>query len=182
MQLVSSMTKSQITRISSRIWRQWRWRAFQEKTCQCHLPALNMPSLLKSLFQKVHLSYFLLSSNWYLSQVLRDVLTDVQDTVWKSEFIHVQTLIKCLSHKYGILCLTNSSICPCWGLSVMEGRKYFVEHLLCINYSATCFSYAYSLTIKTSYKGRDFSFFFFNYFYLFIFGCVGSSLLCMGFL
>ena len=64
----------------------------------------------------------------------------------------------------------------------MEGRKYFVEHLLCINYSATCFSYAYSLTIKTSYKGRDFSFFFFNYFYLFIFGCVGSSLLCMGFL
>lgn len=43
-----------------------------------------------------------------------------------------------------------------WRLSIMEGRKYFVEHLLCFKWSASCFTYAYSLTIKTSCKVRDF--------------------------
>lgn len=43
-----------------------------------------------------------------------------------------------------------------WRLSIMEGRKYFVEHLLCFKCSASCFTYAYSLTIKTSCKVSDF--------------------------
>lgn len=45
----------------------------------------------------------------------------------------------------------------CWGLSIMECRKYFVAHLLCLRYSARCFIYASSLTTETSYRVRDFS-------------------------
>ena len=81
MQIVSCMAKSQTTKISSRIWRQWRWRASQEKACQCHLPALNMLSLLKLLLHPVSLSYFLLSrksplfcSIWYYD--LQMITTD----------------------------------------------------------------------------------------------------------
>lgn len=84
MQIVSSMTKSQITRISSRIWRQWRRRAFQDKACQCHLPALNMPSLLKSLFQQVHLSCISFSAVNHLYSII--FVRFANDNHWQSHF------------------------------------------------------------------------------------------------
>lgn len=76
--------------------------------------------------------------------------------MWKSKFIHVQTLNKFLSQdRYKIPCLTNSSSVYAED-SIIKARKYFVEHLLCFMCSTSCFTYAYSLTIKTSCKVRDF--------------------------